>query len=810
MPKLGERYAPSMNGQSSAPRPSLAERLEKQNPGIRERWPKPETTSAIENVLASLQEVKPCGEGWSALCPAHDDGNASLSINVGDDGRVLMHCHAGCSIDEICEACGLKLADLFERSTSTLRNPENRREKPGFSSVETKTSDSTPGFPTIEAAIAYLEHRHGPKAGVWTYLDCEGEPIGVVVRWDTADGKVIRPISRRDDRWIIAGTPTPRPLYCLPEVIEAERVYVVEGEKAAEAGRSLSLTTTTSAFGAKSVSGTDWTPLAGKEVILQPDNDSAGEDYVSDVIRILAKLDPPPTLKIVRLDNLPEGGDLVDWLAAQTIDDRSALRKEIERLVDEADVVEVEPESTPSPYLSFPTSALPNPVRAYVGAAARAIGCDPTYVALPLLAALAAAIGNSRILRIKSTWTEPAVLWPIIIGPSGTAKSPAMEMAVEPIRRRDRKAKKDYEAAMAAYKQACLEYTKALQKGKHPKEPEEPVCERFCIDDTTIEALLDRLSENPRGLLVTADELSSWAQSFGQYKAVRGGDEAKWMQMHGAREVSADRKTGKKSTYVRRAAVSITGGIQPGILRKLLTSERFASGFAARLFMAMPPVKARRWSDAEIPPAIEKAVAGVFGSLLSVKMNRDDEGFPAPQPVTLSDAAKVAWVTYFGEHNANMPASEELWAAWSKLEGGAARLALIVHCARVAASDSTIADPNVVDEKSLASGVTIANWFKHEAERIYFRLHETAEQAAERRTIEWFERKDKPVTARDGQQSCPGLKESGAAERMFEALAVKGILERLPTPAGTNGRPTTRYRLRSVYATKPPESPEKT
>lgn len=53
------------------------------------------------------------GRGWMCRCPAHDDREPSLSIRDGADGRVLLHCFAGCSPRDVCAALGLELRDLF-------------------------------------------------------------------------------------------------------------------------------------------------------------------------------------------------------------------------------------------------------------------------------------------------------------------------------------------------------------------------------------------------------------------------------------------------------------------------------------------------------------------------------------------------------------------------------------------------------------------------------------------------------------------------------------------------------------------------
>jgi len=63
--------------------------------------------------LSKLQQVRRSGHEWTPQCPAHDDRRASLSIAEGDDARILINCHAGCSIESIVAALGLTMKDLF-------------------------------------------------------------------------------------------------------------------------------------------------------------------------------------------------------------------------------------------------------------------------------------------------------------------------------------------------------------------------------------------------------------------------------------------------------------------------------------------------------------------------------------------------------------------------------------------------------------------------------------------------------------------------------------------------------------------------
>ena len=68
----------------------------------------------ISTLLNELVKVKQTNHStWIACCPAHDDKNPSLAIRQVDDGRILIHCFAGCSAAEILDALGLSFDDLY-------------------------------------------------------------------------------------------------------------------------------------------------------------------------------------------------------------------------------------------------------------------------------------------------------------------------------------------------------------------------------------------------------------------------------------------------------------------------------------------------------------------------------------------------------------------------------------------------------------------------------------------------------------------------------------------------------------------------
>ena len=755
----------------------------------------------VELVLSKLPGAKLVGNAWQARCPAHKDRKPSLTVSEGDDGRALVRCHAGCSFEAIVSAIGLIASDLMPaRDTPTPRR--NRKPKP-----------NTPTFPTANEAVMELERQHGKRSASWTYSDADGEPVGLVVRWDRPTGKDIRPVSIHADGWRIGAMPEPRPLYGLPELATANRVVVVEGEKAVDAARSIGFVATTSAGGSQAASKADWQPLAGKEVWILPDNDAPGRKYADTVAGILITLNPPATVKIIALPGIPDAGDIVDWIDAHgDAAEPRGMRMELEALVGTAKCIDNEPTAgNVDSFVPFPVDALPEPIRGLVASGALAIGCDPSFIALPQLVALASAIGNTRRLELKRGWSVPPILWGAIVGESGTAKTPAFKLVMKPIEERQQRAFKRHAEAMTHHEAELTRWEKELatwKRDKHatgepPAKPEPPPAERFSVADTTVEALAPILSANPRGVLLSRDELAGWIGSFDRYagKGKASGDSSNWLSMYNAGSVTVDRKTGTPRTiHVPHAAICIVGGIQPGILQRALGAEHRESGLLARLLLAYPPRRAKHWTDADIDPTAEAELARLFDRLYGLQPTYIVDGEPRPVVVRLSADAKPLWVDYANTNGAEqVELTGDLSAAWSKLEEYAARFALVIHFVRYAAHDPTLTNAETVDAESMTAGIRLATWFKNESRRVYGMLSESETDRDQRRLAEWIERQRGSVTAREAQQGCRWLKEPGTAEAALEELVKAGKGRWESTPSGQRGQPTRRFTVNAVY-----------
>lgn len=756
----------------------------------------------ITRVLDSLYQVTGTqpqrnGRGWISRCPGHDDRRPSLSIAEGRDGCVLLTCHAGCTLDAICDALGIKKFELFpdrgDGYTPIAKACPNR---------------GVTNYPTADDAVAALERRLGTRSALWIYCNAAGEQVGAVVRWDRPDGKDIRPIARRGSRWVIGAMPSPRPLYRLPDLAGARRVYLTEGEKCADVLRALGLNATTSAGGAKAARKTDWTPLAGKEVVLMPDNDDAGARYADDVASILTTLTPAAAVKIVELPGLAPAGDAVDYIKSCRDAGRSdvEIRTDIEALVDTATSVEpVCPTSTSEPYTPFPCDALPDVVRRFVVDGAEAMGCDPCFIALHALAVLASAIGNTTRVQLKKSWSEPALLWCMVVARSGTMKTPAMKYVMRPLLDLQRSAMSEHKTASDDYRIALTKFEaelaawKSERLGDPPLRPEPPSPKRLVVADSTSEALAAILEKNPRGILAAMPELGALVGSFGRYSRGRTADMSAWQSMHDADTLIVDRKTSEKPTiFVPYAAVSVTGTIQPATLERAFDPQLREAGLLARFLLAIPPTSPALWTDADVPDDVRDGFASVIKALLAIPLMQDNNGDPSPRDIPLVADAQPVYMAWHDQHvRQTADLDGDLAAAYAKMKGGCARLALVIHMAALASGD-TDTDPPPISVSVVRSAIRLAEWFKSQARRAYGRFRETDEERERRELVEWIERRGGTTTVRELTHSGPHRFRNATdlAQTTLNDLTGAGHGDwEYPPPSPKGGRPTKRFRL---------------
>ncbi len=763
---------------------------------------------ALDTILTAIESVtgkRPTrnGKQYKAHCPAHDDRTPSLSVASGRNGKVLLHCFSGCKYARIMDALGLNRAQPASIPSSRAPARPQRTSAPTDSDGRDLPERI---FPNPEAAIAELSEKLGRKWRSWGYTDVDDNRIGLIVRWDKPNSKMIRPISLVDQGWIIGGMRAPRPLFRQGALIDAEVVFVAEGEPATDALRGLGLVATTSPHGANSAATADWSVLAGKQCVIVPDNDPAGERYAADVVAELENLTPRPMIRIVRLDDLPVGGDAVEYVEMSRNAGLSApdIRAKLESLVAETAPLEPEPHPEDLQPSEFPIDALPEPMRTFVSSVADATGTSTSFSALATIVVVAGCVGNRAVVVLKPGWTEPAVLWGALIGRSGSTKSPVLKLVTAALIEIDNAARSRFKEALADYERKCEQYElmlaqwKTSQRGTNaqptdpPTRPQPPTEPRLVISDITIERLGAMLEANPYGLLVVRDELAGWVGGFDRYVAGRkGSDQPNWLSMHSAGPLTVDRKGANGSYFVERAAVSVLGTIQPGTLRRCFGRAERDSGLLARLLVVRPPDRLALWTDADLPADVKNAWRELLAGLLSTPADTGAAGKPAPRQIALTDEAKTVWVRWHDEHVREMHHTDDdhLTAHYSKLKGICARIALLFSCVQAVAESRTVTQ---IDADTMRRAIRVTEWLKAEARRVYQELEQTGEQRAQQEFVDWIRRQGGSVTVRTMTHRLSRYRgQAKAAESALDALVDAGVGHwKYPAPGPKGGRPT--------------------
>ncbi len=459
------------------------------------------------------------------------------------------------------------------------------------------------------------------------------------------------------------------------------------------------------------------------------------------------------------------------------------------------------PVSTPPRlWVSFPVDLLPKPLRLFAVEGAKATGVDCVMYVMPMLAVCAAAIGTTRRLQIKRTWKEPAILWLATVARSGQVKSPPFDDAIQPLEKRDSRALLDHEDALLNHKADVARWEVASKEwknrgsGEPPLKPEKPEPPRLITTDATTEAIALLLSHNPRGLLLARDELSGWFGSHNAYRGGHGSDVPYWLQMHRGKSLTIDRKTDKKLIHCDHAAVSICGTIQPRILRRVLTQEHFEAGLAARLLLAMPPGRPKRWTDSELSEDAELVYDHIIGRLLSLQHNTGHDGAVIPADIQFTSEARQAFIGFYDRHGLRQDTTQEddLAAAFAKLEAVAARLALIFHCIHWANDD--LDDPDFIGMEDITAAIAITEWFINETRRVYQLFGEDEGTVEASELIDWIIRRGGEVTARDLQMNNRRYRPSDAAVPALDNLEQRGWGQwEYDKPDSAGGRPSRRF-----------------
>jgi len=261
--------------------------------------------SALEVELAVAGAVF---KGKACKCVFHQEEHASAGIYETKEGVWKYKClscgEGGDIFDVIAKRDGKTLAEVLKGYQD---QPGTRRLNPVL-----------PDKPLQHHTMAELIEKYGAqgeKVCVYTNPSTK-KPDMVVIRIDGPDGKRFLQCCPNGDGLVMKAPPKPWPIYNRIRVSKAERVVLVEGEKCVFALHGVGIVATTSPGGCTNAKNADWSPLAGKTVVIWPDNDQPGLQYAADARKALEALPNKPTIRQIdpAATGLGPKGDAADFL----------------------------------------------------------------------------------------------------------------------------------------------------------------------------------------------------------------------------------------------------------------------------------------------------------------------------------------------------------------------------------------------------------------------------------------------------------------------------------------------------------------
>lgn len=675
-----------------------------------------QTKPLLQPILNKLRNVKQAGEGFSAQCPAHEDNRNSLSVSIGDDSRVLLCCHAGCTTNAICDALGVDLKDLF----------------PLKEKLSNKKIVATYNYTDESEKLLFQKARYEPKD----------------FRCRVPDGK-------GGWKWKMAGVR--KVLYRLPAVIQSSIVFVAEGEKDCDALAKYDLVATCNFDGAGKWDSCYNPFFKDKVVYIIPDNDDAGRNHAAHIFLQLKAV--AADCKILELPGLPEKGDVSDFFASggtvQQLGNIIAnapdgLPESFQTLKVNLSDVDAESRDAWNPVVPFedldlpvfPLDAVPACLSTFAQIVREVSSSHQTpydMAALLLMTIASACLGGRVKIITNNRYTELVTLFLSIFAPSGTRKSSVYHSLMMPViehqkrlraqmraeivgnrneldilKRQIEKLMKDIVKANDEERDVLQEQLKEKEESlaKFEKPTELPLI--FMETDFTVESLAPKINANGGTLALFDHEGAFWNEVAGRYTQTQSQTNDLILKSYDGHPVTVSR-VGRGDIFIEHCCLAIGLIVQPTKIEDLKNRKMLEeTGLIPRFILSVPTdnIGYRQMQT----PAVPHYVYADYNATIEKLFDLREQGEIV---LSMDDPTATKFIEYCESIETRLREGQDLYAmrAWaSKLTGRVARIAAVLHCY---AHPCTIQDGQTIDEQIMDYAIGLSPYLVAHAKATY-------------------------------------------------------------------------------------------
>lgn len=333
---------------------------------------------------------------------------------------------------------------------------------------------------------------------------------------------------------------------------------------------------------------------------------------------------------------------------------------------------------------SFPLEIFTKAIRDIIETLEEYENYNVDFTAASFLTVFAAAMGNTWSVRFMTGWVSRPIIYMVLVGSPSCGKTPPLQQAVTPLLKLDGKYDMIYCKEMETYRQ--WERMSAKQREKHSLPEEMKMPQRKChvVVDSTVEALIGALRDNPRGVLIYKDEIDSLLSNFNRYN---GSDESYFLSLFSGTPFKYSRKSNNEHIFLANPYCSIIGSTQPGRLDEQFGGKRMMNGFSSRFLKVYPEIdKMPSWNDTAMPDGVLEEWGRIIRKVVTVTPSTDQEGKATSIELMFSQEAKLRVIQWKDEVNNKAYAetdSDAVRALCGKLETYLVRFCLVIqimHC----------------------------------------------------------------------------------------------------------------------------------
>ena len=350
----------------------------------------------------------------------------------------------------------------------------------------------------------------------------------------------------------------------------------------------------------------------------------------------------------------------------------------------EEDSIAFTSDSGKTAVISFPLEIFPKAIRDIIEALEEYENYNVDFSSASFLTVFAAAMGNTWSVRFMTGWVSRPIIYMVLVGSPSCGKTPPLQQAVAPLLKLDGEYDMIYCKEMETYRQ--WERMSAKQREKHSLPEAMKMPQRKChvVVDSTVEALIGALRDNPRGVLIYKDEIDSLLSNFNRYN---GSDEGYFLSLFSGTPFKYSRKSNNEHIFLANPYCSIIGTTQPGRLGEQFGGKRMMNGFSSRFLKVYPEIdEMPSWNDTAMPDGVLEEWGRIIRKVVTVTPSTDQEGKATSIELLFSQEAKLRVIQWKDEVNNKAYAetdSDAVRALCGKLETYLVRFCLVIqimHC----------------------------------------------------------------------------------------------------------------------------------